>query len=227
MSSPPVIEIISATRLSEAEFPASPLGLSLARMARDPRLLPRIAYENTRGLPEVYNERIAASHPADFLVFVHDDVWIEDYFFVDRLLEGFKIFDVIGMAGNSRRQPGQFMWATSPLTGKPDFPHLRGAIGHGDAPLGPINFYGPNPADCELLDGVFIAARKSDLLERSVVFDPQFDFHFYDLDFCRSARRANLRLGVWPIAMTHRSIGAFQRAAFGTNRKKYLAKWPD
>jgi GT2 family glycosyltransferase len=227
MASPPVIEIVSATRLTESAFASSPLGVSLARMERDPRLVARIAFENRLGLPEIYNTRIASADPADVLVFIHDDVWIEDFFFADRLLNGLSQFDVLGAVGTSRRQPGQFMWALSPLTGEPDFPHLRGALAHGEAPLGPVNFYGQNPGECELLDGVFLAARKTTLVKRAIAFDPQFDFHFYDLDFCRTARRAGLRLGVWPISMTHRSLGGFERTAFGAMRQKYLTKWPD
>ncbi len=227
MATPPVIEIVSATRSSAKDFPASPLGVSLARLDRDPRLVPHIAFENARPLPEIYNTRIAAPEPADVLVFIHDDVWIEDFYFADRLLEGLGRFDVVGLAGNSRRYPGQKSWIASPDGPDPDRPHLRGAMAHGEAPLGPVRFFGPNAAACELLDGVFLAARKTTLAQRKVAFDPQFDFHFYDLDFCRSARKANLRLGVWPIAMTHRSNGNFGAAGYRENGLRYFAKWRD
>ena len=227
MASAPIVEIISATRLSKAAFRDSPLGVSLARMERDTRLVPKISYENSLGLSEIYNARIASAETADILVFIHDDVWIEDFFFTDRLLEGFKVFGVIGLAGDSRRMPGQYSWALSPQTNQPDFPHLRGTLAYGTVSQGPINFYGPNPADCELLDGVFLAARKATLVDRKVAFDPQFDFHFYDLDFCRSARRAGVRLGVWPIAMTHQSNGAYGSPSHIANGKRYFAKWGD
>lgn len=64
---------------------------------------PRIGCENQRGLPEVYNERIVASDAGDILVFVHDDVWIDDNFFGTHVVEGLRDFDVIGVAGNRRR----------------------------------------------------------------------------------------------------------------------------
>ncbi len=223
----PVVEIVSATRLSAEEFGSSPLGVSLARMARDPRLVPHVVFENHDGLSAVYNERIESPDAADVLIFIHDDVWIEDYFFVDRVLEGLSRFDVVGLAGDSRRVPGQRSWLNSPLTQQPDHPHLRGAAANGDAPLAPVRFFGPNAAECELLDGVLLAARKATLVERHVTFDPQFDFHFYDLDFSRTARRAGLRLGVWPISVTHRSGGAFGSPAFKENGLRYFAKWGD
>jgi GT2 family glycosyltransferase len=225
-----LLEIVSATRSNAEGFAASPLGSSLARIAGDRRLKPQIAFENTARLPAVYNARIDAADPADALVFMHDDIWIEDFYFTDRVIEGLTRFDIIGVAGNSRVLPNHRTWAQSPETNKPDLPHLRGGIGLGPAPLGRVRFYGPTIGDCELLDGVFIAARKSALVERPVRFDPLFDFHFYDLDFSRTARRAGLRLGVWPIAMTHRiderNEGSYSSESWHRNLALYQQKWP-
>jgi GT2 family glycosyltransferase len=220
------IEIVSATRLTEGAFTAAPLGTSLGRISRDPRLAPHIAFANVSGLPKIYNARIDSSDASDILVFVHDDVWLEDFYIIDRVIEGLNHFDVIGVAGNRRRVPGQRSWAHSLETGKLDLPHLAGAIAHGDAPLGKVGFYGPIVAEVELLDGVFIATRKSALRDRGVRFDPRFGFHFYDLDFCRTARGAGLKLGTWPISMTHRSTGKTDdlwRDALAA----YQAKWGD
>lgn len=40
-----------------------------------------------------------------------------------------------------------------------------------------------------------------------VRFDPALGFHLYDLDFCRSAIEARLKIGTWQIANTHASDG--------------------
>jgi hypothetical protein len=58
-----------------------------------------------------------------------------------------------------------------------------------------------------------------------VRFDPRFTFHFYDMDFCRSCERAGLSMGTWPIAITHRSTGAFGSPAWQAGYAEYLAKW--
>lgn len=51
-------------------------------------------------------------------------------------------------------------------------PSGAGALmGDGDGP-------GPQPQ---------VAATRSTLKKAGVLFDPQFEFHFYDLDFCRTA----------------------------------------
>lgn len=222
------IRIVSATRCSEQDFwNQSALGLSLKKhMALDDRLSTRVAFENTRGLSEVFNESIEQANAAAILVFIHDDVWIDEENFADAVLSGLKRFDVIGVAGNKRRvanQPGwafidnQFTWDEAV--------NLSGRVAHGKEAFGYVNDYGAVPAACELMDGVFLAAKKSTLLNSNVKFDSQFDFHFYDLDFCRTARQAGLTLGTWLINLTHQSGGAFGSAGWVSRYQRYLDKW--
>lgn len=224
-----MIEVISATRRSQTDFwNEVPLGLSLRRLLKDTRLVPRLTFMNQQGLPEVYNARIRAPDSDEFLVFLHDDVWIDDYFIADRVLEGLQRFDVIGVAGNRRRLPNQATWCiVDPMLRKWDSgDNLRGRLAHGSGPFGVVDFYGPVPAECELLDGVFLGARKSVLLAQGVSFDPRFDFHFYDMDFCRIARQKGLRLGTWPISLTHSSYGwDGESQHWVTKYHEYLEKW--
>jgi len=222
-----MIEIVSATRLSEDKFrKESALGISLQRLSQDPRLVARVAFENRRGLPEVFNTRIQAQEDHDILVFVHDDVWIDDYFLVDRVIDGLRIYDVIGVAGNRRRVQNQPGWAfVDDKFAWDSRDNLSGSVAHGGHPFGVVGVFGSTPADCELLDGVFLAARKATLIDNQVLFDPRFDFHFYDMDFCRSARAKGLRLGTWPICLTHQSGGAFGTPAWVEKYHAYLQKW--
>ena len=222
-----MIEIVSATRRSEKSFwEESALGQSLRRLSHDSRLVARVAYSNSRGLPDIFNARITAADNNEFLVFVHDDVWLDDYFFADRVIEGCKAYDVIGLAGNRRRVQGQPAWAFKDAQFTWDEKsNLSGVIAHGATPFGGLSFFGTVPAECELLDGVFFAARKSILAEHEVLFDPRFDFHFYDLDFCRLAREKGLRLGTWPICVTHQSGGAFGTPGWTAKYRLYMQKW--
>jgi GT2 family glycosyltransferase len=224
-SSEVIAEVVSATRLQWWTFEAeAPLARSMQRLKPDPRLTLRISAGNKRGLPEIYNTRIEAPEAADILIFVHDDVFIDDFFIVDRLLAGLATFDVIGVAGNTRRVARQPSWYTTTEAFEPDAAHLSGAIAHSATAAGAVSFYGPAPAACELLDGVFLAVRKSTLLGRGVRFDPRFTFHFYDMDFCRSARQAGLTLGTWPIVLTHKSPGNFG-LDWQSGLAIYLDKW--
>lgn len=224
-----LVEVVSATRLSEQDFWSnSALGISLTRLGDDDRLITHITYENRCGLPIIYNERIAATNNHAYLVFIHDDVWIDDYFFIDRVIDGCAHFDIIGVAGNQRRIDNEFSWVFTQNMGVPDTAeNLSGSVAHGSNPFGVVSRFGVTPAECELLDGVFLAARKSTLQSYQMVFDSTFDFHFYDLDFSRTARENGLRLGTWPICLTHQSGGAFGSASWTKTLDAYRAKWHD
>jgi GT2 family glycosyltransferase len=223
----PLIDIVSATRRPEAGFwDDSPLAISLRRIAFDTRLAAHVSFANQRGLPEVYNARLAAADCAEYVVFVHDDVWLDDHYIADRIIEGLRVYEVIGVAGNRRRVAGQPAWAFVDDTFTWDHrDNLSGAVAHARRPFGAVSYFGPAPAACELLDGVFLAARASVLRSRGVAFDPRFAFHFYDLDFCRTARERGLRLGTWPIALTHESGGVLGSPAWRAAYRVYRAKW--
>lgn len=220
--------VVSATRMTEAAFWGdSALGRSLKRhMQQDKRLLPVVAYENTRGLSEVFNEAIAAAPENALLVLIHDDVWLDENTFVHTIQRGLTHYDVIGVAGNTRIQPGQPGWCFIDLQFTwDDAKYLRGAVSHGMHAFGPASSYGDAAGECQLMDGVFLAAHKKTLSESGVRFDPQFEFHFYDLDFCRTATRASLKLGVWPVRMTHQSGGAFGSERWRETYLSYRQKW--
>jgi len=131
-------------------------------------------------------------------------------------------------AGNRRRVPGQPGWAfVDAKFSWDERANLSGSVGHGKTPFGAVSHFGPAPADCELLDGVLLAARADALRQSGVRFDERFAFHFYDLDFCRSLRQQGLRIGTWPLAVTHQSGGAFGTPAWQQAHRSYQDKWPD
>lgn len=220
--------VVSATRMTENAFWCdSALGRSLKRhMQQDARLVPVVAYENTRGLSEVFNEAIAAAPEHALLVLIHDDVWLDENTFVQTIQRGLAQYDVIGVAGNARVRTGQPGWCFVDLQFTwDDAKYLRGAVSHGQHAFGPASSYGDISGECQLMDGVFLAAHKQTLQKSGVRFDQQFEFHFYDLDFCRTATQAGLKLGVWPVRMTHQSGGAFGSARWRETYLSYRQKW--
>jgi GT2 family glycosyltransferase len=221
------VVIVSATRKSAADFQSkTALGVSLARLAYDARLQVLVAMSNARGLPQVYNDIMAQCDNDSTIVFMHDDVWIDDYYMIQRVVDGLQHFDVIGLVGNRRRVPNQAAWCFLNADLQWDDPrYLSGAIGHGANPGGEVQYYGEAGVPCELLDGVFLAARKSTLVDKEVSFDPRFEFHFYDVDFCRTARLRGLALGTWPICVTHQGAGIFGTPDWHRSYAAYLEKW--
>lgn len=186
--------------------------------------------ENTTGLSTIYNLEIekAKDNPA-ILVFAHDDIYLTDFYWPNQILNGLKRFDVLGVAGNKKWTPGQPSWAFKEIKdGKliwDDKENLSGIVAHGDY-FQPKNLskYGPTGQPVELLDGLILIADSKKLIETGVRFDEQFDFHFYDLDFCRTARNSNLRLGTWGISVIHQSGGGFGSESWKTMLLKFEKK---
>ena len=202
-------------------------------MDYEKRIQAEISFLNDICLGRVYNRRILADSDADILVFTHDDIWIDDYFIVDRVTDALAHFELAGIAGN-RRLPKQHVgWCFLNEEFEWDQPQfLSGKVAHGPLPFGPVSPYGITPAPCELLDGVFMCARRSVLRKAGLKFDPAFGFNFHDLDFCRRARESGLRVGTWPIAITHASSGGNTRYGYATDDwkndlTKYREKWDE
>jgi GT2 family glycosyltransferase len=223
------VHVVSATRMDEEEFwKSSALGQSLAGRRADARFTIEVAYGNREGLPKVYNRAIAAARGDAMLLFVHDDIWLDDPKWLDKLFAALERYDVAGLAGNQRRVPGQPAWLYTKVEGERawlDEEHLSGSVRHGQHPLGKLSYFGRSPRDCESLDGLFIAARADVLKRCGITFDERFEFHHYDIDFCRTAREAGASMGTWPILVTHQSTGAFNSPGWFAGRDRYLAKW--
>lgn len=234
-TTPEKIRIVCATRKSREQFVLdTELGQSLARLLPSNVEL-RLFPGNARGLPVIYNIAIDESRndPA-ILLFVHDDVYLNDTFWADRLREAVNRFQIAGVAGNRRRAARQPSWcfsAIDPADGKlirDDRENLSGAVTHGGgARPQRVDAFGPAGQSVKLLDGLFLAARSTTLWKESLRFDERFDFHFYDLDFCRQAERAGLGMGTWPISVTHASLGGFCGDAWRSGYERYVDKWSD
>lgn len=223
------IRIVCATRKDRDEFFAdTALGKSLSQY-RPPAVEIRLFPSNRQGLPAVYNTAIAESSEDVTLLFVHDDVHLSDFHWADRVREGLTAFDIIGLAGNRRRLDGQPGWLFTDETLTPDSrDNLSGIVGHGRGiAADTINVYGPPGHAVKLLDGLFLAVRTETLRTKSLRFDERFEFHFYDIDFCRQAENAGLRMGTWPISVVHESAGGFIGEAWRRGYESYMDKWGD
>ena len=226
----PKLLIVAATRAAPDAFEQNTLlGRSIRRLSPDERLEVRVAADNRAGLPAVYNREICEENRGKILLFMHDDIWLDDCFVYERVAEALDKFDIVGIAGNIRRLPRQPTWSfvtEQPFTWD-ERRYLSGVVAHGAGPGGELNRYGPPGQRCLLLDGLFLAVRCRTLLDSGVRFDERFAFDFYDIDFCRSAEGAGLRMGTWPVSITHASIGKFGSPAWQAGLQAYRNKWGD
>ncbi|WP_165979379.1 tetratricopeptide repeat protein [Paraburkholderia guartelaensis] len=223
------IRIICGTRRSREQFSnETALGRSLKLYAHLPNVELQLFDNNTRGLSSIYNTAIeeAKQRPA-ILVFVHDDVWLNDFFWTERIRESLARFEVVGLAGNLRRVPRQPAWAfATPDLQWDERKYLSGTVGHGTGfPCNIASTFGPSGQECKLLDGLLLIADSDTLVKSGLRFDEQFKFHFYDMDFCRQAELKGLRMGTWPLSVVHESGGAFGTPTWREGYVSYLGKY--
>ncbi|WP_321886125.1 O-linked N-acetylglucosamine transferase family protein [Paraburkholderia bannensis] len=222
------IRLVCGTRSSRERFTSdTALGRSLKLYAQLPDLELQLFDSNSRGLSSIYNAAIedAKQNPA-ILVFVHDDVWLQDFFWAERIRESLARFDVVGLAGNVRRVARQPAWAFTPALQWDEKQYLSGTVGHGKGfPCDIASNFGPSGQACKLLDGLLLIADSDTLVRSGLRFDEQFTFHFYDMDLCRQAELKRLRMGTWPISVVHESGGAFNSPAWREGYERYLGKY--
>lgn len=224
------IKLVVATRESEHNFfSKTATGRSLA-FNQLPFLELKLFSNNSKGLPLIYNHAIreCAQNPAT-IVFAHDDLHILDYFWCNRIKEGLSKFDIIGLAGNKRRVSKQPSWAFIDNKFTWDAKeNLSGVVGHGRGyPPSSLSVFGTPRQKVKLLDGLLLAAESRSLLKNNLYFDEKFDFHFYDLDFCRQAEEKGLSSGTWDLSLIHESGGSFGSEVWHIAYQRYLEKWKD
>ena len=224
-----MLHIVAGSRDTSTHFKLfSPLAKSTEQLGTRGGVYLHPFTGSTQPLPNIFNRVLAQLPATDTILFTHDDVWIEDWFLSERLAEALSVFDVIGVAGNRRRTARQPAWAfPEKLDVWDEGDNLSGAVAHGESRYSPISNFGPSKQAVSLIDGVFIAAKVHTLRSNGITFDAQFQFHFYDLDFCRSCEKAGLSIGTWPIAITHVSGGHFGTPEWEAAYQLYLSKWGD
>ncbi len=233
---PPLL-LVTATRVTAERFyQDTALGRSvqaLRKVGLTVRVMARCS--NRRPLADVYNSAILHEFADHIVVFAHDDITLHDWHLGTHLSSALQQFDIVGLAGNNAFLPGQPGWAFPKTVGKwAPAAQLLGSIGHDTRAnvsakrrVRMFSRYGKPRGAAALLDGVLLAARMQTLLSSGVRFDPELAFHFYDLDFCRSALERGLQPGVWPLAVTHYSGGAFGTDSWNSAYKRYRQKWND
>jgi GT2 family glycosyltransferase len=162
----------------------------------------------------------------DCVILMHDDVQMDDLAYVDKLEEAFKEYDVVGLAGAKYielKQPA--LWHL--MSKQEDW---SGAVAHpaNDKQVIMTSF-GPTPARCLVLDGLFLAVNVSSLTPE-IRFDEKLPAiaHHYDLDFCLNANKHKLKLVTWPIWAVHKSPGLEDRTQeFEISQKYFLDKWKE
>lgn len=207
-----VTAIIATEAKSMQEFEKRPVFSSLQRLFDSRDLFNRNKFDfvvvknNKDGLPKVYNRFLEdPQYSKDILLFVHDDVEIEDMFLIEKLQNS--PYEVTGLAGTKKID-----------LSKPSGWHLMssredwvGEVAHAEIKDGKkrvwTTCFGPTDSRALLIDGLFIAVDVKSLKEKNIKFNEKFEFHHYDLSFCMDCNAARVKVGVLPIRVVHHGLG--------------------
>lgn len=196
---------IIATPKSRDDFEKnSQMALFLDKMftIKDTRY--NIVFENKEGLPKIYNSFIKEENRNKKLIFVHDDVLIDDLFWEEKLSIAFEKYDIVGLAGTKKCDLSAQIPAWHLMCNRED---LVGEVSHSKDKNSWTTVFGPTDSRALILDGLFIAVNTAKLLDTNTKFDENFNFHHYDMSFCLNANRNKLKMGVYPIKVTHFGLG--------------------
>lgn len=191
---------VCATPLSPKKFEESQFNLFLDKFGYKNYT---IIHSNKEGLPRVYNKFITEEYKDKKVIFIHDDVLIEDLFWQEKLNIAFEKYDIVGLAGSKKIDQS-----------KPPAWHLMserndmvGEVAHAHEGKIWTTVFGPTDSRALVLDGLFIAVDVHKLLSTDTKFDEDFDFHHYDISFCLRANNNKLKMGVTPIRVIHFGLG--------------------
>lgn len=167
-----------------------------------------IIFDNKEGLPKIYNQFLTEEYKDKKLIFVHDDVIIDDLFWEEKLTIAFEKYDIVGLAGSKKCNIASPLPAWHLMCNKED---MVGEVAHSKDKKSWTTVFGPTDSRALILDGLFIAVNVNKLLETNTKFDENFTFHHYDISFCLKANQNKLKMGVYPIKVTHFGLGDSMR----------------
>lgn len=222
--------IVSCTQLSD--YKQTLLYKSIAKIEKNTKFvfLDKLFFftQNKKGLSEVYNSFLYDHPEYDHVLFVHDDIWIDDASFHIKLEEGHKKYDIIGVAGGLNpvlKAPALWHLMCGDFQGG----NLRGFAGHflPDGVTTNITNFGPSPARVAIIDGAFMSVKVTAVTKVKWKYNENYTFHHYDLSSCIDANKKKLMIGVIPILTYHNSPGLrdINDKTFVENQTKFLKEY--
>jgi len=201
--SPNNYKFIVATQYNHNDFwEKSQIGLFLEKAGYTNSC--EIVYENTKGLPIVYNSFFTLANRDKKLIFVHDDVLIDDLFLEEKLNIAFEKYDIVGLAGATTCDLSAQVPAWHLMSSRDN--HV-GEVAHSSGKNVWTSIFGLTDSRALVIDGLFIAVNVAKLIDTNTFFDEKFGFHHYDITFCLRANENKLKIGVAPIKLTHFGLG--------------------
>lgn len=200
-----LLVVVCTQAKTDEEFQRLPIHLSLKKQyeANAPYVDFHVFKDNKRGLSECYNEILRnQKHRNDTVLFVHDDVELNDLFLYEKLTQS--PYTITGLAGAKtfNKQADKLAWHLCAQQRS----DCVGEVAHKD-PSGNVwtTVFGPTNSRSLTIDGLFVSCKVNEM--NGLEFDENFNFHFYDIAFCLRANEKKVKCGVLPIHVIHHGLG--------------------
>jgi hypothetical protein len=197
------IKFVTATTVNKKQFlQEKPLGLFLEKSGFLKNSI--IVENNKEGLSKVYNTFLNEKYKNEYIIFLHDDVLIDDLFFEEKIKLAFEKYDIIGLAGSKSCNLSSTKCAWHLMSDKQNF---VGEVAHSKNKKVWTTVFGPTDQRALILDGLFIGVNVETAINKGLTWDENFDFHHYDLSFCLRANNLKIKAGVFPLRVVHYGLG--------------------
>ena len=198
------IKFVIATKDNKQTFlNKKPFGLFLEKtsMVNDAIIIEN----NTEGLPKIYNKFLTEEYKNNFIIYVHDDVLVDDLFVFEKIQMAFEKYDIIGLAGAKTCNINSDMCAWHLMSNTDNY---VGEVSHysKDKKVW-TTVFGPSDSRSLILDGLFIGVNVENIIEKQLKWDENFKFHHYDISFCLRANNLKIKAGVFPLRSVHYGLG--------------------
>jgi len=198
------IKFVVATKETKKSFlEKKPFGLFLEKT----NLLNStyVIENNTEPLTKVYNKFLTEEFKSNCVIFIHDDVLIDDLFALEKIQLAFEKYDIIGLAGTKSCNINSEMCAWHLMSESSNY---VGEVAHyaKDRKVW-TTVFGPSDSRALLLDGLFIGVNVEKAIETGLKWDENFSFHHYDISFCLRANNLKIKAGVFPLRAVHYGLG--------------------
>jgi hypothetical protein len=198
------VKFVIATRDNRQNFlNKKPFGLFLEKTSLIDDAI--IVENNTEGLPKLYNKFLTEEYRNNFIVYVHDDVLIDDLFTLEKIQMAFEQYDIIGLAGAKTCNVNSDICAWHLMSNQVNY---VGEVAHYSKDKRVwTTVFGPSDSRALILDGLFIGVNVEKALEKQLKWDENFEFHHYDISFCLRANNLKIKAGVFPLRAVHYGLG--------------------
>jgi len=209
------VVFITYSELSPFKFYAqSLLARSLRRISSDSFNLIHYHRDKT-SRAQAFNDAIDSYDDCTILVFVDDDVWIDDWLIYKRLFTGLDRYDVLSLSGliiSNKLCLGvildDFVSATYNSSKRLESPHSLqvGRSLFSDSPgFGVSVEHLSESKFVDLITGRIVASRAGTLKKNKIYFDPAFDEYLHTADFSIAIKNIGLSIGILDAAITQKN----------------------